>query len=156
VTTLWRLSLRRDADRLDGGYGLRHAGRWNSVGRAVTYAASSPSLCALERLVQIGSADLLPEGLMMIRYEVPSIAPTLSVAIADLAADWRKNVTMTRRRGDRLLAPDGPTVILVPSAVMGFADCPDMNAIINHHHPAAGTIRIAEKIAFSFDQRRLR
>lgn len=156
MTTLWRLLLARDADRFDGGYGLRHAGRWNSAGRPVTYAATSPSLCALERLVQIGSADLLPDGLVMVQYEVPERAPTHTIAATELGADWRDDVTATRRRGDALCGPEGPALILVPSAVMGFARCPEMNAVINHQHQAAQAIRIVERISFSFDQRLMR
>ncbi|HSU06220.1 MAG TPA: RES family NAD+ phosphorylase, partial [Acetobacteraceae bacterium] len=44
---LWRLSGRQHANAFDGGYGLLFNGRWNTVGHAVTYCATSPSLCVL-------------------------------------------------------------------------------------------------------------
>ena len=67
---LWRLSGREHAARFDGGYGLLYDGRWNSVGHAVTYCATSPALCVLENLVHIQDPDLLPD-LVMVRYRVP-------------------------------------------------------------------------------------
>jgi RES domain-containing protein len=36
------------ARSFDGGYGLLYDGRWNTAGHAVTYCATSPSLCLLE------------------------------------------------------------------------------------------------------------
>ena len=50
---LWRLSGAAHARAFDGGYGLLYPGRWNSAGRAVTYCATSPSLCVLEKLVHV-------------------------------------------------------------------------------------------------------
>jgi RES domain-containing protein len=62
---LWRLSSLQFAQAMDGGYGLRFDGRWNTVGRPVTYAATSSSLCVLEQLVQIEDPTLLPVLAMM-------------------------------------------------------------------------------------------
>ena len=67
---LWRLSGKHHARALDGGYGLNFDGRWNTVGHAVTYCATSPALCVLEKLVHIEDPALLPE-LVMVTYEVP-------------------------------------------------------------------------------------
>lgn len=50
---LWRLSGVEHARAFDGSYGLLFDGRWNTMGRPVTYAATSPSLCVLEKLVHI-------------------------------------------------------------------------------------------------------
>jgi RES domain-containing protein len=59
---LWRLSIRRYANIFDGGYGLLFDGRWNTVGHAVTYCATSPSLCVLENLVHIEDPALCRIG----------------------------------------------------------------------------------------------
>jgi hypothetical protein len=48
---LWRLSGAQHAK--DGGYGLLFDGRQKTVGHAVTYGSTSPSLCVLEKLVHI-------------------------------------------------------------------------------------------------------
>ena len=62
---LWRLSGLRHASAFDGGYGLLFDGRWNTVGHAVTYCATSPSLCVLEKLVHVEDPALLPELAMI-------------------------------------------------------------------------------------------
>ena len=71
---LWRLSTLQFADAFDGGYGLRFDGRWNTVGRPVTYAATSPSLCVLEKLVHVEAPALLPSR-AMVSFEVPDEVP---------------------------------------------------------------------------------
>ena len=51
---LWRLSGKQRAETCsDGGYRLFFNSHWNSVGHAVTYCATSPALCVLEKLVHI-------------------------------------------------------------------------------------------------------
>ena len=68
---LWRLSGADFAERFDGGYGLRHDGRWNVSGHPVTYCASGPSLCVLEKLVHVDDPLLLPDDTMLVCYDVP-------------------------------------------------------------------------------------
>ncbi len=50
---LWRLSGKHHAHAFDGWYGLFFDGRWNTMGHAVTYCATSPALCVLEKAVHI-------------------------------------------------------------------------------------------------------
>ena len=61
---LWRLSSVRHARDFTGGYGLSNNGRWNTVGRAVTYCATVPSLAALEKRVHVTDAADLPRRAM--------------------------------------------------------------------------------------------
>ncbi|MFU0507255.1 RES family NAD+ phosphorylase [Pseudaminobacter sp. NGMCC 1.201702] len=100
---LWRLSSLRFAEASDGGYGLRFGGRWNSVGRLVTYAATSPSLCVFEKLVYVEDPELLPT-LAMVAYEVPDDTPLISRALAELPDGWRRRESFTQRIGDEWLA----------------------------------------------------
>ena len=67
---LWRLSSARHAPDFDGGYGLLYNGRWNTRGRPVTYCATVPSLCALEKRVHVVDPALLPDQ-VMVEYEAP-------------------------------------------------------------------------------------
>lgn len=97
---LWRLSGRRQAQPFDGGYGLLYDGRWNTVGHAVTYCVTSPSLCMLEKLVQVQDPDLLPE-LVMVRYEVADNLVVETISIADLSQKWRLEKSLTQQRGDQ-------------------------------------------------------
>lgn len=123
------------------------------MGRAVTYAATSPSLCALERLVQIGAADLAPLGLVMLRFDLPDDVPTVEIDPADLPTDWRDDIAETRSRGDALLTAQGPVIAIVPSVLMGFAGSPDRNALINHRAAGSASITIGARHAYAYDPR---
>ncbi len=96
---LWRLSGEQHARAFDGGYGLLYDGRWNSAGRAMTYCATSPSLCVLEKLVHIEDPELLP-ALIMVRYQVPDGLGMETISITELPESWRRQDSWTQRRGD--------------------------------------------------------
>jgi RES domain-containing protein len=149
---LWRLSGRQHAQALDGGYGLLYDGRWNTAGHAVTYCATSPSLCLLEKLVHVQDPELLPD-LVMLRYEFPDDIAIETISLADLPDGWRREETVTQRRGDEWHAALGTPLLRVPSAVVPVNDSPDMNVVINHRHPAAATLRIAAAETFVLDPR---
>jgi len=100
---LWRLSGRQHAAVFDGGYGLLFDGRWNTAGHAVTYCATSPSLCLLEKLVHIEDPALLPD-LIMVTYDVPDSLAIEIIALADLPSDWRRQEALTQQRGDAGIA----------------------------------------------------
>ncbi|MER8492573.1 RES family NAD+ phosphorylase [Mesorhizobium australicum] len=151
---LWRLSSLQFADAFDGGYGLRLDGRWNTVGRPLTYAATSPSLCVLEKLVHVEDPELLP-ALAMVVYEVSNEIPVEHITLADLPEDWRRREAETQRIGDEWLASNRAAILFIPSAIVSFADSPDQNVIINHRHPATSGIRIERIEAFDLDVRLL-
>jgi RES domain-containing protein len=152
---LWRLSSLQFAETFDGGYGLRFDGRWNTVGRPVTYAATSPSLCVLEKLVHVEDPTLLP-SLAMVAYDVPDEVPVAQRTLAELPDDWRRRETETQRIGDQWLAAVEAAMLLVPSAIVPIRDSPDHNVIINHRHPVAAAIMIERVELFELDVRLLR
>jgi RES domain-containing protein len=149
---LWRLSGVQHASTFDGGYGLSFDGRWNTVGRAVTYCATSPALCVLEKLVHVEDPTLLPE-LMMVCYQAPD---DLAIEILELKAlpdDWRRHEGWTQQRGDdwhRLLST---SLLQVPSAIVPLDGSPDSNVLINHNHPATAQITIVAVEPFILDPR---
>lgn len=151
---LWRLSGRQHAKAFDGGYGLLHDGRWNTAGHAVTYCATSPSLCVLEKLVHIEVLDLLPP-LVMVRYDVPERLGVETIALADLPEFWRHAEDFTQRLGDewhgRLAAP----LLRAPSVVVPLDGSPDLNVLINHRHRAVSEIAIVSAEPFALDARLL-
>ena len=149
---LWRLSGQRHARAFDGGYGLLFDGRWNSLGHAVTYCATSPALCVLEKLVHIEDPDLLPE-LVMVTYHLPDALEIESVTLAELPADWRQREGWTQQRGDAWHRARSAPLLKVPSAIIPLAGSPDLNVLINHSHAAAAMIRIATAEPFVFDPR---
>ncbi|RUX25198.1 RES domain-containing protein [Mesorhizobium sp. M7A.F.Ca.US.011.01.1.1] len=151
---LWRLLSLQFAEAFDGGYGLRFDGRWNTVGRPLTYAATSPSLCVLEKLVHVEDPELLP-ALAMLVYEVSDEMPVEPITLADLPEDWRRREAETQRIGDEWLASNRAAILFIPSAIVSIADSPDQNVIINHRHPATAGIRIERIEAFDLDVRLL-
>jgi len=149
---LWRLSGVRHAQAFDGGYGLLYDGRWNTAGHAVTYCATSPSLCVLEKLVHVEDPALLPP-LAMLRYTVPDDLAAETVALADLPEAWRLNESWTQARGDRWHAALAAPLLRVPSAIVPLDGSPDMNVLINHRHSDIAGITIAASEAFALDMR---
>lgn len=151
---LWRLSTRQYANTFDGGYGLLFDGRWNTVGHALTYCATSPSLCVLEKLVHIEDPALLPE-LVMVRYDVPDSLSAGSVGLEDLPNDWRRQEGLTQQRGNAWHRSRSTPLLQVPSAIVPLEDSPDRNVLINHTHPDSAAIKIASSTQFALDARLL-
>lgn len=151
---LWRLSIRRYARTFDGGYGLANSGRWNSIGHRITYMATSPSLCALEKLVHVEDPSLLPE-LDMIAYVVPDDISCTEISLSDLPPDWISGQHLTQARGDRWLTNKTEALMFVPSAVIPLVRSPDVNVLVNHAHPDAARIATAAITPFAFDARLL-
>lgn len=151
---LWRLSGKQFARALDGGYGLYFDGRWNTVGHAVTYCATSPSLCVLEKLVHVEDPTLLPE-LVMVTYEVPDTVTLEDVGLDRLPADWRRQEAWSQQKGNEWHEARSTLLLRVPSAIVPVNRSPDMNILMNHTHPAAVEIRIVEEQPFVLDPRLL-
>lgn len=149
---LWRLSGLQHARSFDGGYGLLFDGRWNSIGHAVTYCATSPALCVLEKLVHVEDPMLLPE-LMMVRYEAADHLGIETLDVKTLPNDWRQQEAWTQRRGNDWHGALSTPLLRVPSAIVPLDESPDMNVLINHRHPAAADITIVAVEPFVLDPR---
>jgi RES domain-containing protein len=149
---LWRLSGISHARAFDGGYGLLFDGRWNTIGHAVTYAATSPSLCVLEKLVHIEDPTLMP-ALVMVRYEVPDDLASRIITLDELSGDWTRQESLTQEMGDAWHAGRETALLNVPSAIVPLVGSPDVNVVINHRHPDAARIRIAAAEPFTLDVR---
>lgn len=152
---LWRLSGAAFAVRFDGGYGLQNAGRWNERGRLVTYCATGPALCVLEKLVHVEDADLLPDDTMLIRYDVPDDLHVEESRLADLPEDWQADQRVTRRVGSAWLDRMSSCLLRVPSAIVPVPDAEDRNVLVNHRHRDAARITIARIETFAYDPRLL-
>ncbi|MDX3924387.1 MAG: RES family NAD+ phosphorylase [Shinella sp.] len=149
---LWRLSGRQHAAAFDGGYGLHFDGRWNTVGHAVTYCATSPSLCVLEKLVHIEDPALLPE-LVMVTYEMPDTLAMEELRAEDLPSDWRRQEGWTQTKGDEWHRARSSPLLRVPSAIVPIAGSPDLNVLVNNAHPDSAAIRVARSEPFTLDPR---
>ena len=150
---LWRLRARRRAARFDGRYGLLHDGRWNTAGHAVTYAATSPALCILEKLVHVEDPALLPP-LAMVVYAVADGLAHTEIGLDTLSPEWRRRETETQARGRDWHERGATCLLFVPSAVVPLPGSPDRNVLINHAHPEAATgIRVERAEPFALDAR---
>jgi RES domain-containing protein len=149
---LWRLSGDRYANIFNGGYGLINPGRWNTVGHAVTYCSTSPSLCVLEKLVHIEDPALMP-ALTMVRYNAPDDLAIEDAALTELPEGWRAQETWTQARGDRWHKALQSPLLRVPSAVVPLGGSPDLNVLINHRHPSAVRIQTVKAEPFVLDAR---
>jgi RES domain-containing protein len=152
---LWRLSSVRYARDFTGGYGLLNNGRWNTVGRPVTYCATVPSLAALEKRVHVVDAADLPRQ-AMVAYDLPDNVSVRRVEIDTLPRDWATRETHTQQLGDEWLDSGAEAVLLVPSVVMPIAESVERNALINHRKADATRITIAHVIPFTLDPRLFR
>ena len=149
---LWRLSGKQHARSFDGGYGLLYDGRWNTAGHAVTYCATSPALCVLEKLVHVQDPELLP-ALVMVRYDVPDSLGLETINIGELPAAWQLRESLTQQRGDEWHAALRAPLLRVPSAIVPLEGSPDMNVVINHRHPATAAVAVAAAEPFAMDLR---
>ena len=149
---LWRLSGVAHVRAFDGGYGLLFDGRWNTIGRPVTYCSTSPALCVLEKLVHIEDPRLLP-ALMMVRYEAPDNLAVETLALTDLPSDWRRREGWTQQRGDQWHSSLSTALLRVPSTIVPVDQSPDVNVLINHNHDAANRISLASVEPFVLDPR---
>jgi RES domain-containing protein len=152
---LWRLSSVRHARDFTGGYGLSNNGRWNTVGRPVTYCATVPSLAALEKRVHVTDAADLPLQ-AMVAYDVPADIAVRTIEIGALPRDWPSRETHTQQLGDEWLDASEETILVMPSVIMPIVDAVDRNALINHRSPDAARITIADVVAFTLDPRLFR
>ncbi|MBW4050020.1 MAG: RES family NAD+ phosphorylase [Proteobacteria bacterium] len=148
----WRLSSARRARDFTGGYGLLHSGRWNTVGRPVTYCSTVPSLAALEKRVHVTNPALLPPQ-SMIEYEAPDDLPQRTIEWNALASDWVRREVDTQRLGDRWLDSMAEALLIVPSVIMPLSNAPDLNVLINHRHPDVPRIRILRIVSLELDPR---
>lgn len=151
---IWRLSIARYAEVFDGGYGLLNEGRWNSRGNGITYAATSPALCALEKPVHVEDPDLLPP-LKMVVHHVPDDLMTGEMYLAQLPDRWTRDPVHTRKLGDSWLQETAAPIMKIPSAVLPVPASPDLNILINHAHADASRISIHKIMDFVFDSRLL-
>ena len=120
---LWRLSGEQHARSFDGGYGLLYDGRWNTAGHAVTYCATSPSLCVLEKLVHVQDPELLP-ALVMVRYDVPDSLGLETINIGELPAAWQLRESLTQQRGDEWHAALRAPLLRALSSMNSVRDLP--------------------------------
>src|SRR6266545_4700438 len=144
---LFRVSNRRHANDLTGEGARRYGGRWNSVGIAMIYTASSISLAMLEALAH---STGLPEQRVLSTLEVPDDLPILRIHSV-LPAGWnaRPHSIISQAFGDKFIRQGKYLAMGVPSVITPLED----NILINPNHIEINRLKIIRIEELPFDPR---
>jgi RES domain-containing protein len=145
------VKLRFASTAFDGEGARRQAGRWNSEGTPVVYAAATVSLAALELLVHADVEDM-PSGYVTIPVDIPKSLRIESIELAALPAQWRGCAPYPRQcqlLGDAWVASKRTVVLTVPSVVVPM----ERNYLLNPAHPDFRKLAIGKPEKFAFDER---
>ena len=147
--TLYRIARCTYANDLSGTGARLYGGRWNSIGKAATYLASSCSLAMLEVLVHLQPL-MVPDDFCLVEVDVPDKhIQTISTDI--LPKDW-KDISppqILARIGDDFLKKQEYFMLKVPSAIVPA----EYNYLLNPLHPDMKKVKIIKKEPFDFDSR---
>ncbi|MAM37372.1 MAG: RES family NAD+ phosphorylase [Pseudomonadota bacterium] len=131
---------------LDGEGARLWRGRWDSAGRAMVYAAATPSLAVLEVLVHLDlPAELLPDDLRLLTIEIPDDAPSVR------ADPGSMDDAACLLFGDAFLDAGDALTMLVRSVVVPQ----EWNALINVRHRDMGRVIVRNDESFQIDPRLL-
>lgn len=146
----YRLTGLVQRDQAFSGEGARRNGaRWNSVGTAMVYTASTLALATLEVLVHLEQPKAL-ERFNVFSVKIPEDLISV-LSEDDLPKDWRTYPAppSTKAIGDEWIASQSSLALIVPSAVIPL----EVNYLINPNHPDVAQLILGERIAYPFDAR---
>ena len=149
---VWRLFPERFRETAFSGIGgLYAARRWNHLGTAMVYCATSPALAALEFFVNLEPNDA-PDDLLMAEAAIPDeLVEQLDLDL--LPADWRElNNLVCRDLGSAWAASGRSVALQVPSAVV----VDDWNVLLNPRHKHFASVQLVAPKPFRFDERMFR
>lgn len=146
---IYRITTPNWADKLQAS---GFAGRWNSNGVPVIYAASSRSLACLENVVHRNRAD--PGNLFrVVVIFVPDSLKVEMINIEDLPDGWyRPNEVcyeICRKYGDSWATNNSSALLSVPSAIVRN----ERNFLLNPNHPDFSQVKLVDVEPFLFDPR---
>lgn len=151
MPALWRLYRARYGPGLDGLGGTLAGGRWHHRGERIVYFGSSAAIVILERLAHT-DPDLLPEDLVLARFETPStVSETRVEDVSSLPANWTHAEAKTRGIGTKWLRSASSCLLAVPSAIVPE----ESNFVLNAQHPDASLLKLVRERRFAFDSRLL-
>lgn len=143
----------RIADRrfpiFDGTGARLVAGRWNSPGRPVIYAAETFAGAVLEVLVH-ANLGRVPKTHAVIEIAIPNEISTETAALEVLSGWDAEDQIVSRSCGDAWLEEQRSAVLLVPSAVTGGRE---HNVLLNPEHSDFERITASRPQDVSWDER---
>ncbi|QQL48636.1 RES family NAD+ phosphorylase [Mucilaginibacter ginkgonis] len=145
---LYRIVRKPYAQDLSGTGSRLFGGRWNSIGKSLTYLADSQSLAVLEVLVHI-RLQAAPADHVLVTLYVPE--DIIDINTDKLPSRWNDVYppALLRKYGDDFV-DDGKSLLLkVPSAVVPQ----QFNYLMNPAHPKMAEVKVISAEPFSFDSR---
>ena len=158
TVSFWRIAAETKsypADDLSGSGAKIAGGRWNELGTAMVYAASSRALACLETVVHLNSS-----GLPLNRYLVEILVPD-DLHVAARAAkptawpvgwDAEPAGRASIEVGTRWASRNSSAILLVPSVIVPEED----NLLINPAHPDAHRVMARKVRKWPYDPRMVR
>lgn len=153
MITSWRVVKTKHSSTAFDGEGARlFGGRWHSPGSPVVYTAASNALAALEMLVHLGKATVLPAYVLVACTFDESVV--VRVDHSRLPPNWRSYPAPPELQslGDEWLRLGTSAVLEVPSAVIPS----ESNYLLNPRHADFRSISVSPREVFEFDLRLLR
>lgn len=116
---LYRIAKTAYIEDISGGGARLHGGRWNEKGVPVIYAASSPSLAALEFLVHMPIV-LAPRDLSICRFDIPESVSLRKVRKSALPDGWKDSPPSaeTQEIGSKWAKGGKSLLLFVPSVLV--------------------------------------
>ena len=148
---LYRISQEAFSADLTGNGAKTFGGRWNSIGIAALYAASSRSLALLETLAHTPAKMLQLKPYILIGLYIPDQPSMDEITVNDLPTDWDNTDIQdyTTGMGDSFLLAKKKLLLSVPSVLM-----PEENIyVINPLHADMNKVKIIQKRQIDFDRR---
>ncbi len=138
------------------GTGARlSGGRWNEVGTAMVYAASSRALACLETIVHLNAGGL-PLNRYLVEIEVPDdvwdAAEIADSATLGIGWDAEPAGRVSASFGTNWVAANRTALLLVPSVIVPE----EQNALVNPSHPDARRIGVRKVRRWLYDPRLVR
>ncbi|QJD97520.1 RES family NAD+ phosphorylase [Mucilaginibacter robiniae] len=145
---LYRIAKCNYINDLSGTGARLYGGRWNSVGNAMLYLASSRSLALLEVLVHLPPM-LVPANYCILSVDVPDDIHELDVTL--LPPNWQQypEPAFLRTLGDQFIKQREHLLLKVPSAIVKQ----EYNYLLNPAHNQATEVKVLHQDMFSFDER---
>ena len=103
--------------------------------------------------MHIDDAALLPDEMMLVRYDAPDALNVEEVPLDSLPDRWRMSRSLTMAMGNTWLDGVSACLLRVPSVIVPVADTGDRNVLINHRHEDAASIAVSRIEPFRYDPR---
>lgn len=154
MTLAWRIGADTPdytADDLTGTGAKLTGGRWNRVGTAMLYVASSRALACLETVVHLGAADL-PLNRYLVEIDLPDDLVAAALVFdpaANVGWDAIPEGKVSIDAGEQWTKKGASAVMVVPSVIVPE----EVNYLINPRHPEAARVGVRKVRRWTYDSR---